>query len=64
MAPELNGGEGGGPVARGAAPSSGSALAPVHREGREVSRAAHGGRCLKNRGGDGKLTGVNRGISA
>jgi hypothetical protein len=62
-ASELNGGEGGGPVAQGAAPSSDDALGLVHREGREVSRAAHGGRCGENRGGNNKLTGVDKGTS-
>jgi hypothetical protein len=62
--PELNGGEGGGPVAPGAAPSSGSALGPAHREGKGVSQAVHGSRYEENRGSDGKLTGVDMGSMA
>jgi hypothetical protein len=58
-APELNGGEGGRPVARGAASSSSGALGPAHRERKGVSRAVHGGRCEENRGSDDKLTGAD-----
>jgi hypothetical protein len=59
-APELNIGEGGGPVAGGVALSSGSALRPMHREGKGVSRVVHDGRCEENRVGDGKLTRADR----
>jgi hypothetical protein len=60
MVPELNGGGGGGLVARGAAPCSGDALGPAHRHGKVVSRAVHGGRCEEHRGGDDKLTRADR----
>jgi hypothetical protein len=60
MTPELNGGEGGGPVARGVASSSGGALGPVHREVKGVSRAVHGSHYEENRGEDDKLTRPDR----
>jgi hypothetical protein len=37
-APKLNDGEGGGPVARGAAPSSGEPPGPMHEDGKWVRR--------------------------
>jgi hypothetical protein len=48
MAPELNSGEGGGPVPRGAVPSPSGALGLMHKKGREVSQTIHGGRCEGN----------------
>jgi hypothetical protein len=47
-------------MAWGAALNSDGALGPMHREGKWVSKAVHGGRYEENIGGDSKLTRADR----